>query len=108
MQTDNIKNKVIDWNIRFPVDRWWRKKHNVAFGSSEHRKTSFFDQLFEWEEDRLFAELENNRDEYIINSGDWLKEIPIDEQSERQLIDEAQQEMDFVADDLDKLLNGAG
>lgn len=72
MNNDDVRNFVIAWSIRFPVDRWWRKKHNVAFNSLEHRESSFLDQLIEFEEDKLFQEL-SEITEYTPNCGDWIK-----------------------------------
>lgn len=105
MESNNIKNKVVDWNLRFPLDRWWRQKHKVAYGSTAHREISFFDQLFEWEEDCLFKDI-NNQDNYVPNIGEWLKEEIIEAKTEQQLIEEAQKEMEFVSEDLEKMLNG--
>jgi len=56
---NKVKNQVISWNNRFPIDLWWRKKHNIAFMSKQHRSISFLDQLFEYEEDRLYNEAVN-------------------------------------------------
>lgn len=60
------------WNINLPVDRWWRVKHDIAFGSKAHLEANFIDMLMEFEEDRLFRELSQS-DEYNRNTGDWLK-----------------------------------
>ena len=30
---DDLREIILKWNIDFPVDRWWRKAHNVAFNS---------------------------------------------------------------------------
>jgi hypothetical protein len=68
----DIRKKIIRWNLRFPMDRVWRKKYNVAFNSPAHRESNFLDQLFDIEEDSLFNEYLNNK-EYIPNVGDWLK-----------------------------------
>lgn len=89
MKPDDIKDYVIHWNSRFPIDRWWRKKYNVAFNSSVHRESSFIDQLIEFEEDRLFESfLKGN--EYKAGTGDWLKlQVPkTEEESIQQLRDE--------------------
>lgn len=71
MSNDDVRNYVVAWSIRFPVDRWWRKKHGVAFNSLEHRESSFLDQLIEFEEDKLFYELSEVR-QYVPNQGDWI------------------------------------
>ena len=54
MKRSELVQNVINWNNRFPLDRWWRIKHNVAFMSPVHRESSFIHQLMEFEEDKLF------------------------------------------------------
>jgi hypothetical protein len=51
--TENIRLRVVEWNRKFPLDLWWRRKHNIAFGSSSHNEVNLFDMRFEYEEDRL-------------------------------------------------------
>ena len=70
---DSIKKEILDWSQKFPLDRWWRQKHNVAFGSSIHREISFLDQFFEYNEDKLFERYFESQS-YIPNSGNWLKQ----------------------------------
>lgn len=89
MDKNSVREKVIEWNLNFPIDRWWRKKHGVAFGSPEHREISFIDQLFEFEEDKLFEEL-SEENEYKPNVGDWLK---VDDLTNEQFIEQAREEM---------------
>lgn len=80
MNNEELKKFVVQWNNRFPIDRWWRNKHKVAFLSEEHRKCSFFNQLMEFEEDKIFFELQKKKEEekkkktteYIPNIGSWL------------------------------------
>lgn len=69
---NNVRNSVIDWNIKFPSDRAWRKKYGVPYNSNLHREVSFLDQIFDLEEDKIFHEL-TNEEPYIPNIGDWLK-----------------------------------
>lgn len=87
MNADDIRAYVVRWNNKFPCDRWWRQKHGVAFGSPEHREISFIDQYFEFIEDMMFSELQEERkkaNEYIPNEGDFMKvvEPPEDETME--------------------------
>ena len=70
---DSIKKKVIAWNNRFPVDYWWRKKHNITFMSSQHRESNFWDQLFEYYEDTIMQELYNPKDKYEVNLNQYLR-----------------------------------
>lgn len=77
MKRSELVQNVINWNNRFPLDRWWRMKHNVAFMSSAHRESSFIDQLLEFEEDKLFMPDTDKEDvEYKPGIGDFLKSKP--------------------------------
>lgn len=66
-----LKNEIIEWNSKFPVDRWWRLKHNVPYMSKQHREASFIDMLFEFEEEMMFNELDSEST-YTPNTGNWL------------------------------------
>lgn len=46
-----VSNFLHRWHSDFLLDYWWRKKHNVAFGSPEHRAMNFIDMLIEYKED---------------------------------------------------------
>lgn len=83
---EDAKKFMIKWNNRFPIDRWWRSKHKVAFLSPEHKECSFLSQLLEYQEDLLFLELQEEKktekkDEYIPNIGEWLKDERFEEGS---------------------------
>jgi hypothetical protein len=60
------------WSVQFPIDRWWRDKHKVAFGSPEHRAMSLLDMRFEFEEDEIFRKNKRIKD-YVPNKGEWMK-----------------------------------
>lgn len=91
MNIETIRNLVIDWNLRFPTDRIWREKHNIAFMSQQHRDSNFLDQLFELEEDKLFREL-GKESEYKPNIGEWLNDS--EPKTGDQMIAEALAEME--------------
>lgn len=80
MTQDDVRSYVVNWNTRFPLDRWWRKKYNITFNSPVHRESCFLDQLFEWEEEQLFEEL-YNEDPFTPNSGNWIKQQKITEEN---------------------------
>ena len=67
----DIDDFVKQWNYRFPVDYWWRKKHKIAFNSPEHRNSNFWDQMFEYHEDVMYKSFEK-KEEYNPNENDWL------------------------------------
>lgn len=82
----DLEKFVIDWNSKFPLDRWYRKKHNLRFNSTQHRGTNLVDVYFEFIEDRLYNEAETKlskeqqKFERYKKNG-WLepKEIKVDE-----------------------------
>ena len=37
MNREEYRNFVIKWNNTFPIDRWFRNKHNIPFLSEEHK-----------------------------------------------------------------------
>lgn len=49
-----IKQLLIYWNNTFPFDRVYRQKHNIAFGSKEHREINQIDVCYDILEDKLF------------------------------------------------------
>ena len=67
-----IKDFILNWNYKFPMDRWWREKHGIAFNSPEHRISSFIDQFYEFEEDRLYRKLRESKPKYEPNNNDYL------------------------------------
>ena len=74
---DQIEAYVVRLNIDSPIDRWWRKKHNVAFNSAEHRAISIVDQYAERYEDYLYDNahktLKKRRDDpYIYGENDFV------------------------------------
>lgn len=48
-----MKQKMILWNLKFPLDLWWRKKHSVAFLSKKHLEISQIQIYLEYLEDSL-------------------------------------------------------
>lgn len=66
---EEIKEFVIQWNINYPVDKWWRQKHKIAFNSPDHRVVSFIDMIIEYEEEQMFNDIKPVG--YIPNIGDW-------------------------------------
>jgi len=54
----DAKRFLTEWNLRHPIDFWWRKKYNVSFGSREHFQTDFIDQYLEYIEDEVREELQ--------------------------------------------------
>lgn len=100
----SFKSFIINWSNSHPFDRWWRMKHKVAFGSPQHREMNFIDQRLEFEEDKLFLELENDTEksddrDYYNQTGQWLKPSR-DPKMKQDEIDEIYDDIDI--DELNK------
>jgi hypothetical protein len=93
---------VYDWNNSFPIDRWWREKHQIPFNSKSHREVSLLDMRFEFEEDNLYTKI-RNEPTYELNMGDFMKvviesDLPREEQLKRFL----EEEKDFNYSEYDE------
>jgi len=97
---NDIEKKVIEWNQKFPIDKWWRDKHGVAFMSEQHKSTSFLSQLFEFKEDMMMLEFKNTANDYIPNQGEFFIE---DNEDQTSKIVSAKEEFESEFHDL---LNG--
>ena len=93
LSRDDLRDFIVEWNLKFPIDKWWREKHKVAFLSTFHKEASFLHQLLEYEEDVLFNELRDDADEYIPNEGNFFKVKRQEEQSQEDFIKIAKEEL---------------
>lgn len=89
----NENEFIINWNDKFPLDRWWRNKYKVSFNSKKHRNTSYYDIFIEWLEENMFAEYikhsskEIARDRMYEQEKDWFLQIE-DKEQEKGLINQ--------------------
>lgn len=104
----NIQEYVEGWNKRFPMDRWYRRRYNIPFGSPSHKSLSFIDMYFDFyeyfkyemerrkqkarEERELNKQKEIKLDsqEYIRGKGNFMKEVVL-----------TQNDIDLMFDNLD-------
>ena len=56
---NDVRNFILNWNGKYPIDLWWREKHNIPFGSKIHKDICFIDMMIEYEEDRMRFYQEN-------------------------------------------------
>lgn len=83
---------IVRWNNSNRYDFWWRQKHNVAFGSEQHRQADPLDIVFEYFENLMANQtLQDMNDDKerkkLIKSGQWIKVSEEQKQRERELID---------------------
>lgn len=90
-----VSNFLTQWHNDFILDYWWRKKHNVAFGSIAHREMNFIDMFIEYQEDIIIkrARLKNQRKE----EEDWLGKERMENivQMSQSEIDDDYENIDF-------------
>jgi hypothetical protein len=60
---NEIRTFIINWNKRHPIDYWWRKKYNIAFGSEKHRQADFIQMYFDYEEEKMINNALNPKKE---------------------------------------------
>lgn len=99
MTNKDVRSFVISWSSRFPVDRWWRKKYNIAFNSPSHRESNFIDQIIEYQEDKLYAELNEKTEEYQPNTSNWLKHTVGSQDDEIESLRNEFQDLEEFPDD---------
>lgn len=59
----DIEEFIKEWNIKYPQDRYIRKKYGILFGSPEHRALNFIDMTIEWKEDIVIKREEKKESE---------------------------------------------
>ena len=94
IDVESLQDLVLRWNIDFPIDRWWRKLHDVSFNSERHREISFIDMFIEWQEEIMFEELSqlDKQEKYTPGTGNYLKDLRPETQS---ISDETFDKIDF-------------
>lgn len=59
----NIDRFIMEWNSRWPMDKYVRAKYNIPFGSPLHRSLNFIDMTIEYREDQVLkAEADKQAD----------------------------------------------
>jgi len=48
-----IRNQINNWNRKFPIDYWWRRKYNIPFGSKLHREANLIQMFYDYEEEKI-------------------------------------------------------
>lgn len=87
------KEGIIEWNNRFPLDLWYRRKYQIPFGSKKHREINYVDIYFEYSEDNLFKKFEleeeelNKKKERLTISGQVFTKTIYKELTEKETDD---------------------
>lgn len=83
---EDIREFVLSWNVKYPIDRWYRERYKMPFNSAIHRDTFLIDILIEWEEYQLYKDL-LTQEEYKPNTNNWMKKVEDTRTEEQKAID---------------------
>lgn len=90
-----VNNFLATWHRDFILDYWWRRKHDIPFGSAAHREMNFIDMFIEYQEEVAIrgAQLRAQREE----EEDWLGKERLENvvQMSQSEIDDDYENLDF-------------
>jgi hypothetical protein len=70
---EDITTFIFNWNNKFPLDRWYRRKYDIPFNSKEHRDISLLDILIDYQEDFIFRTMPEDLRQRKKDKEDYLK-----------------------------------
>lgn len=56
---NDLEKKIVQWNLKHPLDRSFRQKKNISLFSEEHRKINQLDLLSDYIEEVLYNKIYN-------------------------------------------------
>jgi len=92
-----MRDLLIHWNNQFPFDRVYRQKHNIAFGSEEHRRVNQIDVYNDILEDKLFDKFCENLVERRKMEEAYKKDGILNQEANKAL----EQSLEDVFDNMD-------
>lgn len=88
----NLQEFVEKWNKAIPIDKWYRQKYNIPFGSVSHKNVNLADMFFEFYEFIVlkYKIKEDNEEQepYVKGKGNFMKSIILTERNIDKLFDE--------------------
>lgn len=92
MSVQKLKDRIVQWNVRFPLDREYRKKHNIIFGSEQHLALNQIDLYLDYLEDIVYKEIWEEAKESVKMEEDYkkgilMKEREVSKEEEADLFD---------------------
>lgn len=89
---NNLQEFVEKWNKAIPIDKWYRQKYNIPFGSATHKSISLADMFFEFYEfitiKYKIKDKEEEQEPYVRGDGNFMKSITYTKKDIDQLFDE--------------------
>ncbi len=93
LAADQLRLFLIEFNNVFVLDRWYRKAHNIAFNSPEHRNVCQIDVYLEWLENEIFDGheqdvIEMHKKMQLYEKGEWMSQSEGFRENEEKLFDD--------------------
>lgn len=92
-----MKQLLIQWNNSFPLDRVYRQKYKIPFGSEEHRRINQIDVYYDWLEDKLFQDYHQELLEDAERKEAYEKDGILNKEAEKEI----EEGLEDVFDSLD-------
>lgn len=97
----NFRKFVYDWNDIHPLDLWWRKKHDIPFGSKDHLEMDFLFMRLEYEEELWLSEIKKNKADKNDKEEDKAIYGAIKENDTKNIVRLGKNQVDEEFDNLD-------
>ena len=85
---------INNWNNKFPIDLWWRKRYGVSFGSEKHRAMTHLQMYIDYIEEQKLNTLIKEREENQIND-------EFEDNTKGEVVKMTKKEIDEEFDNLD-------
>ena len=89
---NNLQEFVEKWNKAIPIDKWYRQKYNIPFGSAAHKNINLADMFFEFYEFIIVKfkvkTEEEEQEPYVRGEGNFMKSTTYTKKDIDQLFDE--------------------
>lgn len=93
-----IRNELLLWNRKYPIDLYWRNKYKIPFGSKAHLEASFIDMRIDYEEEIMLLESveKDNKKDSGEEEIDRLLNLPTIQKMSAKEVDDAFDDLDLT------------
>lgn len=85
----DLPSFILEWSIKYPIDRIWRNKYNIPFNSKSHQDVFIIDMLVDISQDHLYRsikDIERVRP-YSPGVGNYLKKAKVEKITQEEIED---------------------
>lgn len=97
MKAQSLREKLAEWNNKYPYDLAWRYNNDIKFGSEEHKSMDFISMLFSLIQEKEIHEFLNKEEEVLDEDGKQLFESKDIVKMSKEEINEEFDNLDLTA-----------